>query len=196
MTTSVCLQTRLERTEEPSSTLSLREWLGRDWAILFSHPADFDQEQFERDRWIRVLERGFSEHAVRPLGLASHGYAAHAATSLGWLEELGEGCAARLSAAMPLKDTPHDFRASALRARILDSSARFAMIIDSELRGCRTLRYRAPTRLPSPLELLGWAVALRERHRRDPHLPASDDMTELLPSEPDVILSVDCRRQS
>lgn len=166
MTTSVLLQPPLEGTTGASSMLSLREWLGQHWAILFSHPGDFDQEQLERDRWIRVVERGFSEHTVRPLGLARHGHDVHAA-SLGWLDELGEGCAARLSIAMPLEDAPPDFRANALRARILDSSARFAMILDSDLRCRRTVSYRATSGLPSPLELLGWAVALRDTRSPD-----------------------------
>lgn len=167
MTTAVCLGFRLERTTEPSPILSLREWLGRHWAILFSHPGDFDQEQLERDRWIRVLERGFSEHAVRPLGLANRGHDGHAA-SLGWLDELGDGCAARLSTAMSLADAPDDFHANALRARILASSAHFAMIIDTDLRCRRTVSYRTATGLPSPLELLGWAVSLRDTHSPDP----------------------------
>lgn len=166
MTTSVFLETLLDGTTEPSSTLSLREWLGGHWVILFSHPGDFDQEQLERDRWIRVLERGFSEHAVRPLGLAKYGGNAHAA-SLGWLDELGEGCAARLSTAMPPEDARHDFPANTLRAQILHGGARFAMIIDSDLRCRRMVSYRAATGLPSPLELLGWAVALRDTHSPD-----------------------------
>lgn len=166
MTTAVCLESRLEKTTDPSPLLSLREWLGRDWAILFSHPGDFDREQLERDRWIRVLERGFSEHAVRPLGLTNRGDDAHVA-SLGWLDELGEGCAARLSAATPLEDAPPDFHANVLRVRILDSRERFAMIIDSDLRCRRTVSYRAAADLPSPLELLGWAVALRDTHPPD-----------------------------
>lgn len=37
------------------------------------------------------------------------------------------------------------------------------MIIDSDLRRRRTVRYRTTIGLPSPIELLGWAIALRER---------------------------------
>jgi len=165
MTTLVFLETRSYASTEPSSLVSLREWLGQHWAILFSHPADFDQEQLERDRWIRVLERGFSEHAVRPLALARHGHGGRGA-SLGWLDELGDGCAAELSTAMPLNPW-HDLRASTLRAKINHSSARFAMIIDPTLRCRQMVLYRVPIDLPSPLELLGWAVALRGRQRYD-----------------------------
>lgn len=161
MTTLVLLESPRDAIPGPSSIASLREWLGEHWAILFSHPGDFDREQLERDRWIRVLERGFSQHAVRPLALAKHGHDAHEA-SLGWLDELGDGCAAQLSTAMP-QNAQRDLPANTLRAEILQSRARFAMIIDSDLRCRQTARYRAAIDLPSPLELLGRAVALRGR---------------------------------
>jgi hypothetical protein len=37
------------------------------------------------------------------------------------------------------------------------------MIIDSDLRCRRMTCYRVPVDLPSPIELVGWAVALRDR---------------------------------
>lgn len=162
MTPLVFLETQFDGITGMSPTLSLREWLDQRWAILFSHPGDFDQEQLERDRWIRVLERGFSQHAVRPLALAKHGHDARG-TSLGWLHELGDGCAAELSTAMPPKNTRHDCRAKTLRRQINHGGARFAMVIDPDLRCRQTVRYRMPMGAPSPLEVLGWAVALRER---------------------------------
>lgn len=149
-----------------SATLSLSEWLGESWAIVFSHPDDFDQEQLERDRWIRILERSFNQHAVRPLALARHGDDPEA-SSLGWLAQLGEGCAALLSTASPPQGALFDFRTSTLRADIAHSGPRFAMIVDSDLRSRRTIRYGTTTDLPSPIELVGWAVALRERQPSD-----------------------------
>ncbi|HEX3844981.1 MAG TPA: hypothetical protein VHV80_11500 [Steroidobacteraceae bacterium] len=145
-----------------SATPSLREWLGARWAILFSHPGDFDREQLERDRWLSVVSRSFREHGVRPLALARCGYNAPAA-SLGWLAELSDDCSALLSTAAPVGGALLDFRVSALRAQIARGGARFTMIIDSDLRCRRMTRYRVPVDLPSPIELVGWAVALRDR---------------------------------
>lgn len=159
MTTLVFPESRLDASIGCSPRVALREWLGGHWAILFSHPGDFDHEQLERDRWLNVLSRSFGLHGVRPLALA-HGYGARE-TSLGWLAELGSGCAAVLSTAAPAGGALLDFPASALRAEIVRSGPRFALIIDSDLRCRRTVRYRMGTDLPSPIELLGWAVALR-----------------------------------
>ena len=160
MTTLVVPESRPSAAAVSSSVIPLREWLGQCWAILFSRPDDFDQEQLERDRWIRVLERSFAQHAVRPLAQSALD---SQQTSLGWLAELGDGRAALLSTAPPAPGTVLDFRAGALRAEIARSGARFAMIVDSDLRCQRTIRYDAATDLPSPIALVGWAVALRER---------------------------------
>ncbi|HEY1889362.1 MAG TPA: hypothetical protein VGG63_03105 [Steroidobacteraceae bacterium] len=56
-----------------------------------------------------------------------------------------------------------DFGMGAQGADIARNGPRFAMIIDFDLRCHRALRYRLPGELPSPLELIGWAVALRHR---------------------------------
>lgn len=165
MTTLVFPESRSIASTGSSSTRSLREWLGQHWAILFSHPDDFDQEQLERDRWLSVLRRSFSVHGVRPLALARYGYDVRQGAWHGWLAELGDGVVAVLSTTAPAQDALLDFRASALRAEIARSGPRFAMIVDSELRCQRTVRYRAAVDAPSPIELVGWAVALRDRQR-------------------------------
>ena len=75
---------------------------------------------------------------------------------------------------------PADFSGVALRAQIARSGPRFAMILDSSLRCRRTLSYRSHADLLSPLELIGWAVALRQRDHggeslvRGAPLPAPD----------------------
>lgn len=177
MTTLVFPESRSNASKEFPPTVALREWLGEHWGILFSHPADFDQEQLERDRWLSVLRRSFSTHEVRAVALARDDWDARE-RSHGWLAELGDGCAAALATDPPTEGALLDFRSSTLRAEIVRSGPRFAIIVDSDLRCRRTLRYRVPVDLPSPIELVGWAVALRER-QRPTDSSVDNDMPEL-----------------
>lgn len=165
-TTLVSPQSRSHGAAGPWSIPSLRELLGERWGILFSHPGDFDQDHFERDRWLCVLGCSFREHEVLPIALGRHGDDVQA-ESLGWLAELGDDSAAVLCTAAPARGALLDFRASALWAQVT-RGGRFAMIIDSDLRCRRMARYHVPINLPSPIELVGWAVALRDRQRPVP----------------------------
>lgn len=165
MTTLVLTESRSVASTGSSPTVSLREWLGEHWVILFSHPEDFDQEQLERDRWLCVLRRSFSVHGIRPLALARYGSDGRQAAPYGWLAELGDGISVALSTTPSAHDALLDFHASALRAEIACSGPRFVMIIDPDLRCQRTVHYRTPIDLPSPIELIGWTVALRDRHQ-------------------------------
>ena len=142
--------------------VSLRSWLADRWAILFSHPQDFVQEQWEMDRWLSVLCRSFSGHDVATLALAPAGHDA-GESCLGRLAALGGEFAAVLALDPPLPGLLADVSAGALRAEIAHGGLRFAMIIDPNLRCRRVLSYRLPVELPSPLDLIGWAVALRKR---------------------------------
>lgn len=168
MTTLVLAGDRLgTHARRLSGALSLREWLAGRWAILFSHPEDFAQEQLEMDRWISVLSQAFNGRGVAAITLLGTGRDPEQGW-LGRLAALGPDCAA-LDPGRPAVLT--DFTAGALRANIARSGPRFTMIVDSDARCRRTLRYRLPAELPSPLELVGWAVALRKRDRAWERLP-------------------------
>jgi hypothetical protein len=162
MTVVALPQSRLELSaKRMSDATSLQAWLADRWAILFSHPEDFAQEQLEMDRWVSVLSRSFGARGVAPVALARAG----SDSEQGWLARLAaldSGSAAVLALAPP-HGAFADLSASALRARIARSGPRLAMIVDSSLRCRRTLSYRLPAALPSPLDLIGWAAALRKR---------------------------------
>jgi hypothetical protein len=145
---------------------SLRAWLADRWAILFSHPEDFAQEQLEMDRWISVLSHSFSAAGIAPLALARAGCDPESGW-LGHLGALGPESAAVLALDPPLSDTLADLSTSALHAAIARVGHRFAMIIDPNVRCRRALSYRLPAELPSPLDLVGWAIALRKRDRTE-----------------------------
>ena len=141
---------------------ALRARLSERWAILFSHPEDFAQEELEMDRWISVLSRSFVAQGVIPMALAGVGRDPEQSW-LGRLVALSRESADVLTLDPSPRGAPADLAAAALLTLIARSGPRFAMIIDSSLRCRRTLGYRLPTELPSPLDLIGWAVALRKR---------------------------------
>lgn len=147
-----------------ADAMSLRAWLAGRWAILFSHPGDFAQEQLEMDRWISILNQSLDARGVAAVALLGAGHDLEA----GWLVRLAAlngDRAARLSLDPRQPERLADFAAGALRADIARNGQRFAMIIGPDLRCRRALRYRPPAELPSPLDLIGWAVALRKRDR-------------------------------
>lgn len=163
MTTVALPNSRLRvyarRLYDPSS---LRAWLAERWAVLFSHADDFAQEQMEMDRWVSILSRSFCGRGVAPVALASDGREPDQGW-LGRLAALDHGCAAVLALDSPPPGALADPSADALRAQITRCGPRFAMIVDSNLRCRRALSYRLPGELPSPLDLIGWAAALRKR---------------------------------
>lgn len=156
-------QSRLEVSDKQvCDAVSLRAWLAGRWAILFSHPDDFAQEQLEADRWLSILSRSFDGRGVAPVALARAGRD----PEQGWLGRLAalDYWSAAILALEPLQPgAVADFSASALRAHVACYGPRFALIVDSNLRCRRALSYRLPDELPSPLDLIGWAVTLRKR---------------------------------
>jgi hypothetical protein len=156
---------------------SLRTWLAGRWAILFSHPEDFAQEELETDRWLSILSQGFGTRGVAAVALLRTG-GELGESWLGRLAALNRDCAAGVSFELPQPARSADFAAGALHADIGRSGARFAMIVDSDVRCRRTLSYRPSGELPSPLDLIGWAVAQRKRDskrsapgEREPFIP-------------------------
>ena len=71
--------------------VAMRDWLDGDWCMLFSHPADFEDQGFERDRWLDILRQEFQAEGVRALACASHEPSAMAAGSARW-PRIGAGC--------------------------------------------------------------------------------------------------------
>jgi hypothetical protein len=137
----------------------LREWLAGDWALLFSHPADFQDQGLERDRWLEILRDEFRARGVRPV--ACQRTAAEADGS--WAAELiGDHRLLRLESNATDQGVI-DLPARSLREDILALTGRFALIIDESLNRRGLLRYSAGRTTVSPLDLLASIDAFRRR---------------------------------
>jgi alkyl hydroperoxide reductase subunit AhpC len=138
----------------------LRDWLGGDWALLFSHPADFQDQGLERDRWLEILRDEFRARGVRPVA-CSQAADAGAGTDDSWAGELI--CDYRLLRlpSATADDSVVDLPARNLRADILGLPPRFVLIIDESLTRRGVLKYSAGRSSVSPLDLLASIDAFR-----------------------------------
>jgi hypothetical protein len=144
---------------------SLRTWLRESWAILFSHPDDFVSYDLEMDRWLVITRRAFAERRIQPLALASQTLD----RACNWVTHVsGDDRSVLLEDPVRQHFGPVDLQTPVLREAIEQSDRRFVMIIDSALRIQRTFTYQALSNLPSPLELRGWAVAVRVKQSTQP----------------------------
>jgi len=136
-----------------------------DWAVLFSHAEDFAPCHLEGDRWTVIMARALSSKGIRLLTLASSPVVkleyswVHTVTG----DEDDLVLADDTSLASSSRDLPIHRFFSQMRAL---SGARFVMIIDDVLSPCRTFIYDLCVSLPSPLEFVGWAHALRGKQAR------------------------------
>jgi hypothetical protein len=139
----------------------LRDWLRGDWAMLFSHPVDFQYQGLEIDRWQSILREEFRNRGVRPL--ACRRGAAELDGS--WVSDLiADRGLVRLEGGNGGGDEIVDLPLRALREDILAMPPRFVLIVDDELRRRGVLKYSAGRATVSPLDLLGSIDLLRRRH--------------------------------
>jgi alkyl hydroperoxide reductase subunit AhpC len=148
-------------TGEAAESISLRAWLREGWAVLFSHPHDFVRCELEMDRWLAVIQRAFTDKRVRPLALAPRAASAEGS----WIAKVSADRRHVLLAEAPRRPArAFDLRSCALRAQIESlGQQRFVMVVDDGLYNRRTFSYGTLAEVPSPLEFLGWADAVRTR---------------------------------
>jgi hypothetical protein len=140
---------------------TLREWLDGSWALLLSHPSDFEDHSLERDRWLEILHESFHASRVKPVA-----YRCTAGEpDRGWVSSVTED-----EQRVRLMHTEViDIAGRRLRDQIMDiPTARFAAVVDPSLLCHVVLMYQqdACRVAISPLDLLGPVVSLR-RHSSD-----------------------------
>ena len=140
---------------------SLREWLDGAWGLLLSHPADFEDQSPENDRWLQIVTQRFQTSGVRPIVCRRAG----GELDDGWVSQVcGDQARVRLT-----HDEVVDLAARRLRDTILAIPAsRFIVVVDPSLEHRKTWIYGnslAASTAMSPLDLLGGINALGFRRR-------------------------------
>jgi hypothetical protein len=156
------------------STPLLRDWLAGDWALLFSHPADFQDQGLEHDRWLEILRDEFRARAVKPIACRRPAGVPDGS----WVGELICDYSLLRLEAPAAQDGVIDIAARQLRAEILDSPPRFVLIVDESLNSRGVLKYSAGRSTVSPLDLLASIDAFRRR----PGRAAASERSRVQPS--------------
>jgi alkyl hydroperoxide reductase subunit AhpC len=153
--TTLCLDLALEKT----SRLDLHEWLGGNWALLFSNPEDFQPRAKGKDRFLGELRREFDARALRAITIKRDGLPEGS-----WLDELHfDRELIRLREPAFAAADAISFAARALRGELLTLQSRFVLIIDGALKRRELLKYSAGRHSASVLDLLASVDALRSR---------------------------------
>ena len=147
-----------ERESRRSECTSLRSWSDDRWTMLFSHPDDFVQCEFELDRWLPIARRAFLDSRIRPLALA---HSAHA-SDRGWVSQIENDSRIVLLHPYDARRALIDIGACVLHDEITRLQQRFVMFIDSSLQRRKTYTYYPPVELISPIDLISRAHALRQ----------------------------------
>jgi hypothetical protein len=140
----------------------LRDWLAGDWALLFSHPADFQDQGLEHDRWLEILRDEFRARSVKPIACRRPAGVPDGS----WVGELICDYSLLRLESDRSQDGVIDIAARQLRAEILDSPPRFVLIVDESLNRRGVLKYSAGRSTVSPLDLLASIDAFRRRPAR------------------------------
>jgi hypothetical protein len=132
-----------------------------------------------------ITQRAFAARHVRPIALASASSAGELREDHSWVSQVsGDARTVMLEDPRQRYFGPVDLQAPVLLEEITRLERRFVMIFDNALRVQKKFVYASLSDLPSPLELLGWADALRARQVASRTTPASAVRHRPTPTSP------------
>jgi alkyl hydroperoxide reductase subunit AhpC len=146
----------LDLESEQQAGFDLHEILRGKWALLFSHPEDFEipDASAKRDRQCELAAEGVQAIAVkREAG----------PTAATWIDDIcPEGTLVRLPEPPFTASDPISFAARWLRGELLTLPSRFVLIIDGALKRRGVVRYSANGAEVTIPDLLARIAGLRE----------------------------------
>jgi hypothetical protein len=149
--TTLCL----DRAVEQTCGWNLHQWLGGDWALLFSNPQDFEIQGGRHG--LEALRQEFGIRGVRGLAVKRDG-----PPESNWVDELhGSWQPVRLREPPFVAADEVSFATRALRGELLTLQCRFVLFIDGALKRRGVFKYSAGRHTGSPLELLACLDTLR-----------------------------------
>lgn len=145
---------------EGRARCEMHNWIGEDWALLFSNPEDFQPHGWTQDRWLQGLRQDLGSRAVRALAVKRH----QGSFAPSWIDDLNcDRQLVRLREPSFVAADPISFATRALRGQLLTQKSRFVFIVDGALKRRGLLTYSDARHHLSTSELLASLDALRRQ---------------------------------
>jgi alkyl hydroperoxide reductase subunit AhpC len=148
----------LDLESEKRAERELHDALNGDWALLFSHPQDFEPAPSHMQRWLEQLQYELNARRVRAIEVRRE----RGASAASWIDQLQRNPElVRLREPPFAAADPISFAARALRGELLTQQCGSVLIIDGALKRRGVLRYSAGRSDVSVFDLLASIDALR-----------------------------------
>jgi len=137
--------TLTHKTDAASGKTRLREWLGGNWAVLFSHPEDFAPHPTTPEGFITLLADDFAACGVKPISLGDD------STAVSWLDFAGADTTNIVLDTEPESGQVVDLAERRLALQLERTlalklqrvAARFVIVLDEKARCRTTITYDA-----------------------------------------------------
>ena len=151
---TLCLDSEFEQ----RARCDLHEFIGGDWALLFSNPEDFQQSGRHKERWLNDLRYELGSRALHSLAVKRD----QGQPEASWIDELESA-----REYVHLREPPFaaadaiSFAVRLLRGELLTLQSRFVLIVDASLKRREVLKYSSGRGNLSVFDLLASVDARR-----------------------------------